>query len=51
MAASLVVYVWQVLQLVEEHVPQDEPPPMEADEPSPVLEKEAKRDTTLEARA
>ena len=40
-------YVLQVLQLVAEHVPQDALPPMGADTPSPLLEKEAKDDSIL----
>ena len=40
-------YVLHVLQLVAEHVPQDALPPMGADTPSPLLEKEAKDDSIL----
>lgn len=40
-------YVLHVLQLVAEHVPQDALPPMGADTPSPLLEKEAKADSIL----
>ena len=36
--------MWQVLQLVAEHVPQDELPPIGVDGPSLLLEKDAKEE-------
>ena len=39
-------YTWQLEQLVEEQEPQEEVPPIGADDPSPLLEKEEKEDST-----
>jgi len=40
-------YVWQVPQLVAEHAPQEEVPPIGADSPSLSLVKEAQAENTL----
>jgi hypothetical protein len=36
--------MWQLVQLVAEHEPQEEFPPIGVDGPSPLLEKEAKEE-------
>jgi hypothetical protein len=38
------VYMWQLVQLVAEHEPQEELPPIGADAPSLLLEKEEKEE-------
>jgi len=38
--------MWQLAQLVAEHEPQEELPPIGLDTPSPLLEKEEKQDNT-----
>lgn len=42
-------YVWQVAQLVAEHEPQEELPPIGLDGPSLFLEKQAKEDNIRSA--
>jgi len=41
--------VWQVLQLVAEHVPQEDPPAIGTDDPSLPFENDAKEEKTLPA--
>ncbi|MDH4299810.1 MAG: hypothetical protein OEV54_04140 [Dehalococcoidia bacterium] len=36
--------MWQLVQLVAEHEPQEELPPIGADNPSPLFEKDEKED-------
>ena len=39
-------YIWQLEQLVAEHEPQEELPPIGVDAPSPLLEKDEKQENT-----